>query len=193
MTTPDLQAAASAIELADGVIRGAIVHLAETGSVDADQVLAYDIAHASAAVETARSMLDYGNKGELEAKLTCVFVADAVADLGAKIWGREASWDCGADALDGARSFVGAWRDPATLADLAYQDGPRHLDSDFELVQDTFRRFAEDQLGLRKNPGPRFIAGEQRNLALPLSCCVEDLQAGVASQIEASRVDGAVG
>ncbi len=146
MTTPDLQAAASAIELADGVIRGAIVHLAETGSVDADQVLAYDIAHASAAVETARSMLDYGNKGELEAKLTCVFVADAVADLGAKIWGREAAWKCSAGALDGARDFVSTWRDPATLAGLAYQDGPRHLDSDFELVQDTFRRFAEEEI-----------------------------------------------
>lgn len=146
MTTPDLQAAASAIELADGVIKSAISHLAETGSVDADQVVAYDIAHASAAVETARSMLDYGNKGDLEAKLTCVFVADAVSDLGSKIWGREASWNCSTDALDAAREFVGAWRDPATLAALAYEDGPRHLDSDFELVQDTFRRFAEDQI-----------------------------------------------
>ncbi len=146
MTQPDLQAAASAIELASGVIRGAISHLAETSSVDADQVLAYDIAHASAAVETARSMLDYGNKGDIEAKLTCVFVADGVADLGAKIWGREAAWNCSNDALDGAREFVSAWRDPATIAELAYEDGPRHLDSDFELVQDTFRRFAEEQI-----------------------------------------------
>ncbi len=146
MTQPDLQAAASAIELASGVIRGAISHLAETSSVDADQVLAYDIAHASAAVETARSMLDYGNKGDIEAKLTCVFVADAVADLGAKIWGREAAWACSNDALDGAREFVAAWRDPADLAELAYEDGPRHLDSDFELVQDTFRRFADEQI-----------------------------------------------
>lgn len=146
MTQPDLQAAASAIELASGVIRGAISHLAETSTVDADQVLAYEIAHASAAVETARSMLDYGNKGEIEAQLTCVFVADAIADLGSKIWGREAAWASTPDALDGARDFVSAWRDPATLAALAYQDGPRHLDSDFELVQDTFRRFAEDQI-----------------------------------------------
>ncbi len=146
MTQPDLQAAASAIELASGVISGAITHLAETSTVDADQVLAYDIAHASAAVETARSMLDYGNKGDLEAKLTCVFVADAVADLGSKLWGRETAWACATDALDGARTFVAEWRDAATLADLAYEDGPRHLDSDFELVQDTFRRFAEEQI-----------------------------------------------
>ena len=46
-----------------------------------DQVLAYDLAHAAAAVETARSLLDYGAKGDLEAAITCAFVADAVDDL----------------------------------------------------------------------------------------------------------------
>ena len=142
----DLQAAAAAIDLADGVIRGAVRHLAETSSVDADQVLAYDIAHAAAAVETARSMIDYGNKGDVEAKLTCVFVADAINDLAAKIWGREALWNCATNALDESRSFVATWRDPARLAELAFEDGPRHLDPDFELVQDTFRRFGEQEI-----------------------------------------------
>ncbi len=143
---PDLQEAASAIELADGVIRGAVIHLAETGSVDADQVIAYDIAHGAAAVETARAMIDYGNKGEVEAKLTCIFVADAVAELAAKVWGRESAWNCATGALDAARPFVSKWKDPALLASLAFEDGPRHLDSDFELVQDTFRRFGEEQI-----------------------------------------------
>ncbi len=32
------------------------------------------------------------------------------------------------------------------LADLAGEEGPRHLDADFEMVQDTFRRFAEEQI-----------------------------------------------
>ena len=32
------------------------------------------------------------------------------------------------------------------LAGLAGQPGPRHLDSDFEMVQDTFRKFADDKL-----------------------------------------------
>src|SRR5205085_2991863 len=32
------------------------------------------------------------------------------------------------------------------LASLAGEEGPRHLDADFELVQDTFRRFAEDKV-----------------------------------------------
>ncbi|MFT7599102.1 MAG: (2S)-methylsuccinyl-CoA dehydrogenase [Acidimicrobiales bacterium] len=146
MTTPDLQDAASAIEIAASIIRGATVHLKETSSVDADQVLAYDLAHAAAAIETARGMLDYGSKGEIEAKLACVFIADAVADLGSKIWGRETQWATTNNALDGAREFVSAWRDPATLADLAFQEGPLHLDSEFELVRDTFRRFGQEQI-----------------------------------------------
>jgi (2S)-methylsuccinyl-CoA dehydrogenase len=146
MTAPDLQDAAAAIEAASAVIRDATRHLAETSSIDADQVLAYDLAHAAAAVETGRGMLDYGAKGELEAKLTCVFVADAVAELGAKLWGREAQWHVAPGALDPARDFVAAWRDPAVLAELAFQDGPRHLDSEFELVQDTFRRFADERI-----------------------------------------------
>jgi (2S)-methylsuccinyl-CoA dehydrogenase len=146
MTTPDLQDAASALELAARIIRGATRHLKETSSVDADQVMAYDIAHAAAAIETARGMLDYGSKGEIEAKLTCVFIADAVADLGGKLWGREAQWAASSDALDGAREFVSLWRDPATLAGMAFQEGPLHLDDEFELVRDTFRRFGEEQI-----------------------------------------------
>src|SRR5207248_9086019 len=38
------------------------------------------------------------------------------------------------------------FRDAGFLAALADEEGPRHLDSDFELVQDTFRRFAEDKV-----------------------------------------------
>jgi (2S)-methylsuccinyl-CoA dehydrogenase len=146
MSEPDLQSAAAAIEVAATVVRGATRRLAGAGGVDTDQVLAYDLAHATAALETARSMLDYGAKGDLEARLTCVFAADVVADLAAKMWGRETLWATTADALDPARPFVARWRDPATLAELAYQDGPRHLDSEFELVQDAFRRFAEEQV-----------------------------------------------
>ena len=41
---------------------------------------------------------------------------------------------------------MAAYRDPEFLASLAGHEGPRHLDRDFELVQDTFRRFAEDKI-----------------------------------------------
>ena len=143
---PDLQAAAAAIEAADQVVRTATRKLAETSSIDADQILAYDLAHAAAAVETARAMLDYGAKGETEGALTCVFVADVVAELQAKLWGRDVLWGSGADALAGATPFVSTWRDPAVLAGLAFTDGPRHLDDEFDLVQETFRRFAEDRV-----------------------------------------------
>ncbi|MEL7155916.1 MAG: acyl-CoA dehydrogenase family protein [Actinomycetota bacterium] len=146
MSDPDLSEAASAIEAAATIVRGATVQLAETGSVDADQILAYDLAHAAAAIETARSMLDYGAKGHLEGQLTCVFVADVVADLAAKVWGREEIWATEAGSLDATRQFVTTWRDPALLASLAGDDGPRHLDQEFELVQDTFRRFSDEQV-----------------------------------------------
>ena len=106
MIDPDLSDAAAAIETAAGVVRRATHSLAETGSIDADQVLAYDLAHAAAALETARSMLDYGAKGDLEARLTCVFVADVRADLASKVWGRESIWNTTDSALDPARPFA---------------------------------------------------------------------------------------
>ena len=146
MTAPDLDAAASAIDTADSVVRAAIAQLAGHGSVDDDQVLAYDLAHAASAVATARSMLDYGAKGEIEGKLTCAFVADAIADLAAKLFGREAQWGVEPGALDATRDFVATYREPEFLASLSGEPGPRHLDDDFEMVQDTFRRFAEDKI-----------------------------------------------
>src|SRR4051795_9776766 len=67
MATPDLSAAASAVDLAHGVVHDGIAALAAAGSIDDNQVLAYDVAHAAAAVEIARTLLDYGAKGDAEA------------------------------------------------------------------------------------------------------------------------------
>jgi (2S)-methylsuccinyl-CoA dehydrogenase len=145
MSAHDLSAAASIVDLARGVVQTGVRHLAATGSVDADQVVAYDLAHAAAAVETASALLDYGAKGSTEAAITCAFVADAVHDLATKVFGRESSWGIEPGALDGARQFLATYRDPAFLAGLA-DEGPRHLDSDFEMVQDTFRRFADEKI-----------------------------------------------
>src|SRR3954468_19250598 len=146
METPDLSAAASAVDLAQQVVHDGIAALAAAGSIDENQVLAYDLAHAAAAVETARTLLDYGAKGDDEARITCAFVAEAIADLVAKLVGREAMWGTDPALLAPAHDFVVAHRDPAALADLADVDGPRHLEQDFEMVQDTFRRFADDKL-----------------------------------------------
>src|SRR5262249_12544012 len=133
MTTPDLEAAAAAVGAAGKVVTSGIGALA-AGSLDDNQVLAYDVAHAAAAVEAARTMLDYGGRGPVEAGLTTAFVADVVAGVAAAVFGRESLWGVAADALDGAREFVAAHRDPAFLASVADAGaGPSHLDDDFEL------------------------------------------------------------
>ncbi|MEI6630855.1 MAG: acyl-CoA dehydrogenase, partial [Actinomycetota bacterium] len=63
MTTvqpPDLQGAAQAIAIAKEMVATAITTLSLAGGPDKNQTLAYELAHTAAAVETARSMLDYG-------------------------------------------------------------------------------------------------------------------------------------
>jgi (2S)-methylsuccinyl-CoA dehydrogenase len=146
VTAPDLSAAASVVNLADAVVRRASLHLAPFAEGDEKQVVLYDVAHAAAAVEIARSLVDYGAKGDIEARIACAFVADAVHDVAARVFGREGEWDVEPGALDAARPFLSTYRDPEFLADLAGETGPRHLDADFELVGDTFRRFAEDRI-----------------------------------------------
>ncbi|MPY95471.1 MAG: acyl-CoA dehydrogenase [Acidimicrobiia bacterium] len=163
MVAVDLQEAAAVIEAAHGVVRQGIAQLKSAGrdAVDTQQVLAYDLAHAASAVETARGMLDYGAKGEVEGRLAVAFVADAVADLAGRAWGREGLWGITPDALGSTRDFVARYRDPAFVADLADEQGPRHLDPDFEMVQDAFRRFAEDRIV------PRAEEIHRHNLDIP--------------------------
>mgnify|MGYP001273057538 CR=1 FL=1 len=145
MTAPDLAAAATVIDLASRVVDAAVARLAAAGSLDDHQVLAYDVAHAASAVATAKGLLDYGAKGDVEGRITCAFVADAVGDLAGKIFGQEATWGVEPGALDGTREFLGTYRAAEFLAGIT-DPGPRHLDSDFEMVQDTFRRFADQKL-----------------------------------------------
>jgi (2S)-methylsuccinyl-CoA dehydrogenase len=149
LPAPDLQAAADVIDLAQRVVGKGVRHLAETGGPDVHQVVAYDLAHAAAGVETARSLLDYGAKGDTEAKITCAFAADMVHDLITKIAGREHLWGLDTAPLREAHPFLATYRDPAFVASLAMTPGPRHLDDDFEMVQDTFRAFAENEIAPR--------------------------------------------
>ena len=143
---PDLTAAASAVETTGSVVAGAFAHLAAEGDVDADQLVAYDLAHAAAAVESARAVLDYGENGDEEARIACAFVADAVHDVAVRLMGREPEWGTQPGALDSALSFARPYRSPAFLSALCGTQGPRHLDEDFLMVQDTFRRFAEERI-----------------------------------------------
>jgi (2S)-methylsuccinyl-CoA dehydrogenase len=146
MPAADLASAASVLDLAHEMVQSGLQRLRAAGGPDAAQVLAYDLAHAASALETARAMLDYGSKGDEEARLTCAFVADAVYDLGTRVLGREGDWGVTVDALAAAHGFLATYRAPEFLASLASTEGPRHLDSDFEMVQDTFRRFAEERI-----------------------------------------------
>ncbi len=146
MTTPsDLSAATDVVAVAEQVVASGIARIADLG-IDANQVLAYDVAHAQAAVQTAQSYLTYGARGDVEAKLAEAFVADMVAELAGKIFGREDEWGVTAGSLDDTRAFVASHRSPDFLASLAGIEGPRHLGDDFEMVEDAFRRFAEEKL-----------------------------------------------
>src|SRR5205807_1224129 len=118
----------------------------DNGGIDANQVVAYDVAHAAAAVATARATLDYGGRGELEARIANAFVADVVADLAGRVAGREALWGVEPGWSSPAAAFLAEQRDPGVLAALATTEGPRHLGEDFELVRETFHRFAEDKV-----------------------------------------------
>ncbi len=160
MTTPDLGAAGEALSTAADVCTAAAAHLARSSSdggrisvdlLDRHQVLAYDLAHATSGIEGGRVLLDYATQGEHEARLACLFIADAIADLAAKLYGRSEVWGVAPDALKGADAFVETHRSPAYLEAVAAGleangTGAAHLSDDFDMVRDTFRRFASDKI-----------------------------------------------
>jgi (2S)-methylsuccinyl-CoA dehydrogenase len=160
MTEPDLSAAAAAVDAAAGVVQGAARHLADAAGeggrisvaeLDRHQVVAYDLAHAASAVEGCRVMLDYAGHGELESMLARAFIADAVADVGARLIARDEAWGVEPGLLAPARPFLAAHRSPAFLEELAEHverngTGPVHLSDDFDLVRETFHRFAEEKV-----------------------------------------------
>lgn len=158
--TERIDAATAALDAAGRVVDAASRHLAAASErdgrisvelLDRHQVVAYDLAHAASAVEAGRVMVEYARHGDLEADLACVFVADAVADLAGRLAGREAEWGVEPGALEAAAGLVARYRSPDFLERLAgglerHGAGPDHLDDEFDLVRDTFHRFAEDRI-----------------------------------------------
>lgn len=148
----------AAIDAAAAVATAGATRLAEystadgrisVSKLDEHQVLAYDLAHVASAVEACRVMAAYAQHGEFETHLTVAFVADAIADIAGRIVGREAEWGVAVDALAPAADLLAAGRDPEFLATLgsvvaANGTGPAHLSDDFDLVRETFHRFAQD-------------------------------------------------
>src|SRR4051812_33092757 len=150
MSTDQLLAAAAAVEMTATVVDAAVANLAQSSldggklsvaKLDEHQVIAYDLAHAAAAVEAARVMCRYAEHGEVESMLARAFVADAVSDIVARLIEREDLWGVDPGLLAPAHEFVAAHRSPAFLEALADQcakhgTGPTHLGGDFELVAD---------------------------------------------------------
>ena len=58
--------ARAALGDAQGVVDTCVKRFSEPGSVDANQVVAYDLAHAAAAVACAKAAANYGDRGETE-------------------------------------------------------------------------------------------------------------------------------
>jgi (2S)-methylsuccinyl-CoA dehydrogenase len=144
--SPSLTDAAQAVDLAQELVDQACAAVRGHGGTEANQVVAYDVAHAAAAVATARAALDYGALGDVEARIAGAFVGDTVADLAGKVAGREQLWGVERGWFEPVSDFVDAERDPPVLAGLAGLEGPRHLGEDFELVRETFHRFAEEKV-----------------------------------------------
>ncbi len=155
-----LEAAQNAVDVASRVVDSAVNHLSRlcadgarisVAKLDEHQIFAYDLAHAASAITGCRSMLRYGEHGDVEAALARFYVADAVWDLLTRIAGRESEWGVAVADLDATREFVEEQRSPAVIEDLAAEiskqaGGPNHLSEEFELVSETFRRFAEDKI-----------------------------------------------
>ena len=147
MHAPTLDDASTAVAIMQPVVDAALGRLA-TVDIDDHQVIAYDVAHAAAAVTSASNLLAYGAHGEAEASLTVAFVADVAHDLATRLLGREAEWGVERGALDDLHDFMAAGRSPELLASLV--DGaPSHLNEDMQLAAETFRRFADEQIAPR--------------------------------------------
>jgi (2S)-methylsuccinyl-CoA dehydrogenase len=131
------------------VVDAAVRHLAANGGPERQQVLAYDVAHGAAEVAGARAMLDYGAKGDVEARLACAFAADVLHDLIGRLCARESTWGLEKAPLRTTHEFLDRFRVPDFIASLAEQPGRRHLPPDLEMVQDSFRSFADNEIAPR--------------------------------------------
>src|SRR5437764_3460026 len=126
----ELRAASAAVDRAGAVVDSAARRLAElaaengkvsVAALDQHQAVAYDLAHAAAAVEGSRVMCAYGEHGEVESMLARAYIADAVHDVATRALGRSALWNVEPDALAGAMPFVAEHRAPQFLETLADQ------------------------------------------------------------------------
>ncbi len=139
-----MTAAANALAVGNAAVDVAAQHA--VGLSDDHQCFLYDLAHTASAMRIGDSLLGWGALGHTEARLACGFIADVLGEFHSRLFAREAQWGLTPGVLDGTRDFVATYRDPAYVAALGNLDAPTHLDEDFELVAETFRRFGEDKI-----------------------------------------------
>ena len=144
MSIHDLKAAEDLVNKLDETVRTAIDHFRSSRDLEHDQLLAYEIAHLAAAVEAARASLDYARKGEVEAMIGFAFIADAAREMASKLAFRTNDYGTDLHLDEELAHFVTTYADPTHLASIAETAGPRHLGDEFELVAETFGRFASD-------------------------------------------------
>ncbi|MHB1905629.1 MAG: acyl-CoA dehydrogenase family protein [Acidimicrobiales bacterium] len=143
---PSVEELAGLVESAQAVLDTALARLGADGGADAHQARAYDLAHGASAIAAARAALGYARRGDTEARLVAVFLAHALGELAGRIAGREHAWGLGPDWFTPFAEHAAKYRDPAVVAALAESPGERHLGEDFELVAQTFRRFADERV-----------------------------------------------
>ncbi|HUG85476.1 MAG TPA: acyl-CoA dehydrogenase family protein [Euzebya sp.] len=122
--------------------------------MDREQQLAYDLASAASRVSAAEEMLSYGEKGELEARLTLAFAGEVAADLSSRMAGREQDWALATGSAWHSDDFAEAFRSARSTqmleelgeTVLRNPDLPRHLSEDMDLVRGTFKDFAETRV-----------------------------------------------
>ncbi|HUR48228.1 MAG TPA: acyl-CoA dehydrogenase family protein [Acidimicrobiales bacterium] len=143
-----LEQAAAAVAAGQSIVDSAIQKLGDAGGPDVAQLLAYDVAHASAGLECARAGLEYAAHGEAEHAAGVLFASEALVDLTTRIAGRDAEWGDPTEPWNDIKAFLTSSRDPAWAAAQADAiiSAPRHLDDDFQMVAESFGRFASDRI-----------------------------------------------
>ena len=143
-----LEQAAAAVAAGQSIVDSAIQKLGDAGGPDVAQLLAYDVAHSAAGLECARAGLEYGSNGEDEAAVASIFAADALVDLTSRVAGREKEWGTPPGAWADMPEFLDEARSPSWIASQvdAAVGSPRHLDDDFQMVAESFGRFATDRI-----------------------------------------------
>ena len=168
---PTLEQARAAVACARSVLDQSIDHTRALGpAAHDDQLLLYDLSHAAAGVSICEAGLDYAEHGEAEARLAMVLAGRVVSQLGASLWSAHDRWGVPADALEPAQLFASKATSGDFVAGAAELDCSSHLREDLQLVADTFRRFAEEQIA------PHAESIHRRDLDIP-----EDIIEGAAA------------